>query len=267
WRLRVEHQSGAFARTGGKDHDACANLAFFARLRVHVRDPRRTSLVVREDLARHGVGDDREVTGFERRWQQHALRGEIGSRRASAAALSAVVTLCTTAVRTRQNRQTRRYDRYPDFIRPLLDQEFVTTWFGRREEDAIWFVEDAFLTAEESDESVDAVVVRFDFVVRNGPVVALAVEGLATKVVWSEAQRYTTPVVCTSAQHSGPPPVPFGTLGYGVGFALDLPSANTAIEFAKGFFGGAATTSRRLVVPGEHGTVAGRIPVGAGFEK
>ena len=55
------------------------------------RRRRRQPVVVDRDLARHRVGDDRQLAGRQRRRQQHGRRREVRVRRAAAVALPAVV--------------------------------------------------------------------------------------------------------------------------------------------------------------------------------
>src|SRR5262245_61086877 len=105
-----------------------------------------------------------------------------------------------------------------------------------------------FVRAEDADQLVDLVVVRFDVVVRDGPVVAQAVEALAAKIVGAEAQRDASPVIRPAAEHACAPPRELCAWRAGVRLALDLPAAVARVEFAEWTsFDGCAAMRRRPV--------------------
>ena len=133
-------------------------------------------------------------------------------------------------------------------------------------EDAVRIVGQSFVRAENADELVELVVVRFDVVVRDRPVIAQAVQALAPEIVGAEAQRDASPVVGPAADHAGAPPVEAIVLGARVRLALDLPTADARIEFAERSFARGAAASGRVVKRREHAGVARIVPRAARFQ-
>src|SRR5207244_2495022 len=89
----------------------------------------------------------------------------------------------------------------------LLHEELVTTGPGRRQEDPVRLVREAFLRPEDPYQPVHPVVVRLHVVIADRPVVPQAVEALVPEVPGPEAQRDPAPVVRAPADHAGTPPV------------------------------------------------------------
>src|SRR5689334_18829908 len=106
--------------------------------------------------------------------------------------------------RLRENRETRRYTRHVQLVGRLLDEQLVAAGLRRGLEDAVRFVRQVLVTAEQADEPVDAIVVRRDVVVADRPVVAESVSCLPLKIPGTESQRDAPPVIRPSAEHAGP---------------------------------------------------------------
>src|SRR5690606_5028773 len=160
-----------------------------------------------------------------------------------AAALAAVVTRHAIAERLCQDREPRRDARDTQPVARVLDQQLVTAWAGRRLEDAVRVVGQSLATAEDADQPIDAVVIRCDVVVANGPVVAEAVDASATEVVRTETQRDATPVVRPSAEHACAPPVERLARCHRVRLTVDLPAADASVELAERLVGGRCAAS------------------------
>src|SRR5437667_12318710 len=92
---------------------------------VDVGDAARASRAIERYLARHRVREQVELSGLERRRDQHIRRGEIRVRLATAIALPAVVTRRTLLEWAREDRQTRRHAGAVQPARRLLPQQPV----------------------------------------------------------------------------------------------------------------------------------------------
>src|SRR5262245_22899971 len=88
----------------------------------------------------------------------------------------------------RQDRETRRDASYCKSIACLLDQQLIATRFGWGQKNTVGFIRKILDGSEDADEAVEFVVVRFQFIVGNWPVVAEAIDTAPPEVVRTEAQ-------------------------------------------------------------------------------
>ena len=264
-RLRVEQQARRLA-AARREHDDLARApdARSCFCGVDVRDAGREPLGVGHHLARHRVGDDRELAGLERRRQHHRDAREVRVRRAAAAALAAVVARrrgrCAACVRIdRRDGTTGIFSRSQAF---LIRSSCARGFGGGRKMPSGSLCRPvcaAWLVPKMPTNSSSLVVVRLDVVVGDRPVVAEAVDALAAEVVGAEAQRDAAPVVRAAAEHAAAEPAPRAVADR-VGLALDVPAAEAAVVVAERLLVAAPAARRRVVVPREHRAVLGRVP-------
>ena len=259
-RLRVQQQARRLAGAGRQDHHLRLHLLLLAGGGVHVGDGGGQAFVVRQDLARHGAGQDLQPSRLQGRRQQHRRGREVRGRRAAAPALAAVVAGRAAIERPGQDRHPRRYARDLEPVAGLLDQPLVGARGGRRLEDAVGLVLQPFVAAEQADHLVELVVVRLDVVVGDGPVVAQPIAAAALEVPGAEAQGDAAPVVRAPSEHARPPPEELLALGHRVRLALEVPTAQAAVELPERLLPGSGAPPRRGVGPGEHRPVLGRVP-------
>ena len=265
-RLRVEQQPRGFAGARRQHHDPPAHVILAAGGLVDVADAARQAGLVNGDFARHGVGGDRQASGRERRRQQYRGRREIGMRGTAAPALAAVMTRRPAVQRLRQDREPDRDAPDVQALRGLLDQQLVAARLRRRLEDAVRIVGQPFIRSEEADVSVDAVVVGLEVVVGDRPVVAEAVEALASEIVRPEAERNAAPVIGAAAEHARAEPVESIAGRRRVWLTFERPAAPAGVELAELALGNRQASPRRLVRPRHHLRVAARVEHHAGFE-
>ena len=108
----------------------------------------------------------------------------------------------------------------------------------------IWFVGKVFHRTKYPDQFIHPIVKRFEVVVTNGPIIADARHGAASKIIGSKTQGDPPPVIGTAAQHPRAEPVKLGSRYSGIGFAFDLPTAPGGIKIAKSPGGACAPTWR-----------------------
>src|SRR5690606_523408 len=135
------------------------------------------------------------------------------------------------------------------FFRAFLNEEFVKTRFGRREEDTVRFIVYPFLRPEHTDEAIDSIIVRCYVIIADGPIVSKSINAPTFEVVRTKSKRYASPVDCPSAKHPGTEPIELGSILVCVGLAFEFPSAVRCIEVAKVTIGCTRTSSRRFPRP------------------
>src|SRR5690606_21170692 len=118
-------------------------------------------------------------------------------------------------------------------LRALFNEELVESRLWRRKENAVRFIEDAFLRSEDADELVDPVVIRRYVVITDRPIIAQAIDIFSFEIIGTKSKRYTSPVVGASADHTGAEPIELRTVLVGIRFAFEFPSAICRIEVAK----------------------------------
>src|SRR5207249_4918466 len=200
---------------------------------VDIRDAGRESVGAHRHLARHRVGDERELSGLLCRRDEYVWTREVRLHRTAAVALSAVVTGLPSIDRLRRDRQSRRDAGDAQLVGRLLDEQLVAAWLGRRLEDAVGMIAQPLVASEQTDQTIDAVVVRLHVLVADRPIVAESIERLPLEVVGAEAQRDAAPVVRAAAEHAGAPPAELRAGRGGVRRAVGLPAAVTRVEFAE----------------------------------
>src|ERR1043166_233237 len=163
--------------------------------------PARLAGGVEGDFPRHRVRHERELAGGARRRDQHVRRREVRVGLAAAVALPAEVALRPTVERLREDRQPGRHARHVEALGRLHDEQLVAPRFGRRQEDAVRGVRNVLVAAEDADQAFELLVVGFDVVVADRPIIAEAVKGVGLEVARAEAQRDATPVVGGAADH------------------------------------------------------------------
>ena len=109
------------------------------------------------------------------------------------------------------------------------------------------------LRAEHPDVGLHLVVVRRDFFVGDGPVVAHAIGGAGPEIHRSEAESDASPVIGAAAHDAGAEPAELRSRRGGVGFAFDFPGAVGRDEFVIQFMpvlaADADAAMRQLVGP------------------
>src|SRR5688572_129144 len=132
--------------------------------------------------------------------------------------------------------------------------------------DPVRLVPDAFAAAVDPDELVHFVEIRRHVIVRDRPVVADAVQGLATEIVRAEAERDSPPMVGAAAEHARAPPEEARPGRRRVRLAVYLPAAVARVELPEGTYPRGRAAPRGGVVGDEHRRVLGRVPGTARLE-
>src|SRR5437764_12470623 len=83
------------------------------------------------------------------------------------------------------------------------------------------------------NKAIDLVVVRFHVVVANWPIIAQPVDALSAKVVGSEAQRNSAPMVRPPTEHARAPPTKLCAGRARERLTVDLPTAIAGVELAE----------------------------------
>ena len=107
---------------------------------------------------------------------------------------------------------------------------------GRRQEKTIRVIRQTFIGPKHTQQFVYLVVIRFYIIITDRPVISKAIDAFPFEVFRAEAQRDPTPVIRTSAQHTGAPPLPgssAGIAGLCIRFAIYFPTPVTAIKVAE----------------------------------
>src|SRR5262249_1742040 len=99
------------------------------------------------------------------------------------------------------------------------------------------------------------------------PVLTETVDAAALEVVRSESKRDTAPVIRAAAEHARSKPVERRTGRVGIRFAIEVPTADAAIEFAEWFLRSRCAAAWRLVRPCEHFGILFGIPHRSRFEQ
>ena len=265
-RLRIEENARRLARARGEDDDARLDVILASRALVDVGDAGRPPGLVDRHLARHRVGDNRQLLGGHRRRDEHRRGREIRVHRTTAAALAAIVARHPPVQRLRENRQPAGNAGDLQLVGGLLDEQLVAARLGRRQKDAVGIVRQPFLAAEDTDERVHSIVEGLHVLVGDRPVVAEPIEALPAEIIGTEAQRDASPVIGAAAEHPRPEPVERAARTVGIGLALERPAAKRRIELSELLFLGRRATARRVVRPLEHVRLARRVPHRPGLE-
>src|SRR5665213_1483625 len=263
----IEHQSRGLERAGCEDNDSCFYVLIGAVALLDVSDAGSLSALVDRHFARHGVGNERELAGFERRSNQHSRAREIGIRRAPATALAAVMAGHASVQRLREDREAPWDAGDIELLARVLDHQLVATGSRCGLKESVRIVVQSLVAAEYADEFIDLRVIRLYVIVPDRPVVAESVDGLAAKIVGAEAEGDAAPVVGTAAEHSRAPPVELGAGCGGVRLTFDIPAADAAVEFAEGFLAGPGPPTHGRVGRHEHLGVLAAVPLGAGLDQ
>jgi hypothetical protein len=99
---------------------------------------------------------------------------------------------------------------------------------------AAGMVRQIVVVAEDSDQLVDAIIVRSDVRVSDRPVVAQAIATLRPEILGAESKRDASPVIGAATDHSRAPPLEVGALGVGERLTREVPPADAAIELTEG---------------------------------
>ena len=265
-RLRVEQDSRRLTRARGENDDAGAHGVIAAVGAIDVGHAGCEPARVGRHLAGHRIGDDAQPAGGERRRQQHRRRRKVRMRGAAAAALPAVVTGGAPIERPGQNRQPRRNAGDVESIARLLHHQLVAARTRRWKKDPVGFVRKVFNRAENADQSIELVVVRFQIVVADRPVVAKPIDAAPPEIIGAKSERNAAPVVGPAAEHPRPEPVERRARRLRVRLAFQFPAADAAVEFAKRLLGRGRAAPGRVVRPGRHLRLLFDVPHRAGLE-
>ena len=295
--LRVEQDAGGLARAGGEDDRPTLHGALLAGDLVDVDDAVGLAVGSDGDLAGMGVAKDIEVAGRERRRKVHGGRLVVGLDRAAATAVGRPETrrallhglgddlLRLRIIRVQAGREVhvvlsggedRAMDRDhgdAELGDVLLDVEFTGSRLGRREQCAVRRVRrilEAFVRTVDADEHLDLIVIRGDVFVAERPVKTEAIPGIGLEVVRSVAERDTSPVVGTSAEHAGAPPVET-LLGVGrslgIRLAGDFPTTiDRRVVEAERLLARAHAEQGRVGLGLEHRGLGDRVVIATGLE-
>src|SRR3989441_6173710 len=129
-----------------------------------------------------------------------------------------------------QNRHARWDAGDAQAVGGLFDQELVAAWFWGWLKNAVGFIRQALFGPEDPDKHVELVEVRLQIVIADRPVVAQSVDAAVPEIVRTEAQRDAPPMIGAAAEHARAEPVERGTRRHRVGFAIDVPPADAAVE-------------------------------------
>src|ERR1700730_6355488 len=109
----------------------------------------------------------------------------------------------------------------------------MQSWFGRGKKNSIRIIFQSFVASEDPDQLIDLVVIRFYVFVTNWPVVSQSVYTFPFEISWSEPKRDPSPVIGTSAHHSGAPPIPLGIVFMSIRFSIDIPATVAGIKITE----------------------------------
>ena len=155
----------------------------------------------------------------------------------------------------------------------LLDVEFAGAGLGRGQQRTVRGVRrilEAFVGPIDADEHLDLVVIRGDVFVADRPVKAKAVTGIGLEVIRPVTERDAAPVVGTSAEHAGAPPVET-LLGVGRSLGVRLPrnlpaAVDGRIMETERFLTCAHGTQGRIGLGLEHRGLGDRVVIATSLE-
>ena len=252
-RAGIQQQARRLA--GARSHHEGPGMHpfFGARGFVDVSHGFGLAIFSHHDLAGHGARDQSEASGGLRR-RNHDLAGtEVGSGQAAPAALRAIVAGGAPVQRLGENRQPRRHAGNVQFVAGLLDDGFGATRRRRRQKNAVRRAGNILLAPEHADVGLDFIVVRRNFFVGDGPVVAHAIGGARPEIHRGKAESDASPVIGASAHNAGAEPAELRSCRGSVGFAFDFPGAvgrnEFVVQFMPVFAADANPAMRQLVGP------------------
>ena len=164
-----------------------------------------------------------------------------------ATALAAVIADATLSVDAfSEHGFARGNNRDIDLARAFYVVQLMETGFWHRQEEAIGIVVETFVAAEHADQFVDLVVIGFDIVIADGPVIAEAVGVLALEIQGPEAQGYATPVIGSAAEHAAAPPPEICVALLRVGLPIQFPATDAGVVITEGTTRGAGAPAWRF---------------------
>ena len=169
---------------------------------VDVSDRFGLAVFADHDLARHRARDQGEAAGGLRRRNHYLAGTEVGSGNAAAAALGAVVAGGASVQRLGQDRHPRRHTMNIQFVAGLLDDGFGAPRWRRRQKNSVRGAGNIFFGAEDPDVGLYFVVVRRNFFVGDGPVVAHAIGRARPEIHRSEAKGNASPMIGAAAHNA-----------------------------------------------------------------
>src|SRR5690606_33569434 len=101
-------------------------------------------------------------------------------------------------------------------------------WRGQKE--TVRLIAHAFLGSKYANQLVHLIIIGFDVVITDWPVIPKPINTFSFKIIRPKPQRNSSPMVGSSAQHSGAKPVEFRSLGFGVRFSLNLDRKSTRLN-------------------------------------
>src|SRR5215472_4068531 len=112
--------------------------------------------------------------------------------------MSAVMTGGTPVMGLGQNGVAHGNDRNAQLVTTLGHQPLIATWGGRWQIDPVWHCGDAVAVSKNTDQSLDAIIVRSDIFIRDWPVYAPTVGRIRLEVIGSKSQRNPRPNIGTT---------------------------------------------------------------------
>src|SRR5688500_11555973 len=109
----------------------------------------------------------------------------------------------------------------------------MESWFGWRKEKSIRIIIQTFIGAEYANQLIYTVIKWLYILIANRPVIAETINAFSFKIFRTEAKRYSSPVIGTTAQHSCPEPIPFRACFFGIGFTFKLPTPIAGVKITK----------------------------------
>src|SRR5690606_14148394 len=181
----------------------------------------------------HGVGEKLDLALFHRRVNQTGPRREIRIDLTRPVTLGAEEAGSAFIVdRPGEHRKTPRNHRRAGLVSVFVQEEFVKSRLGRREEKSVRLVVDTFFGTVYSDQFVYFVIIRLDVIVAG-----------TLEVIGSKAQGNSSPLVGPASDHPRAEPVKLGAVLVVVGLPLEIPAADSLVEVAKRADASAGTAS------------------------
>ena len=223
-RFGEKHEPGRFKRRSGQNDDFGLCLVSLEGARVHKSDAASLSRTpVDQDLARDGIGPEREVAGLRRRIDQSRRRVEgrmnitaSGTATARAPPIAAAAIFVVLQSVGRDPRAIRGQDT-PHFRDAPAQLHFGVVELDWALEQAVGQVGQILLLARDSEVQVHLVVVGCDVLVRDRPVFAVAIVRPGLEIIVRQAQREAAPDVRLAPQAAGSHPC---IIGAGIGMVL-----------------------------------------------
>ena len=141
----------------------------------------------------------------------------------------------TAIQRLGNNRKPGRNHRYIQLLAPISDKEFIAARARWLHEDTVRFIIHSLVGAEDSNHAVQSVVIGLDLLVADGPIFSQPILAFALEVIGTKTKGYPAPVIGTATQHAAPEPPEIGIPYRSIRLTVDIPAAETGIEFAERF--------------------------------